>query len=148
MYFKRLLQAFTDSKLTHKQLAEKSQVSEKTISRMLTTPDYHASIDVLERVTKALNITVQELFAETDVVLIRKDVLADLEESKRFVAGCKTLSTENITLREKVASLEKKVENLQTKLQHKEEVISLHESYKSLLDGFAQILTDRAHYTQ
>ena len=148
MYFNRLLQAFTDSKLTHKQLAEKSQVSEKTISRMLTTPDYQPSVVTATRVAKALNITMQELFAETDVVLVRKDVLADLEESKRFVAGCKTLSTENITLREKVSSLEKKVENLQTKLQHKEEVISLHESYKSLLDGVAQILTDRNTDTQ
>ena len=148
MYFKRLVQAFEDSKLTHKQLAEKSQVSEKTISRMLTTPDYQPSLVTATRVAKALNISLQELFAETDVVLIRKDVLADLEESKRFVEGCRTLSTENIALREKVASLEKKVENLQTKLQHKEEVISLHESYKSLLNGFAQILTDRGTDTQ
>lgn len=148
MYFSRLLQAFTDSNLTHKQLAEKSQVSEKTISRMLTTPDYKPSVVTATRVAKALNITMQELFAETDVVLIRKDILADLEEAKRFVEGCKTLSAENITLREKVASLEKKNENLQTKLQHKEEVISLHESYKALLDGFAQILTDRGTDTQ
>ena len=142
MYFNRLLQAFTDSNLTHKQLAEKSQVSEKTISRMLTTPDYQPSVVTATRVAKALNITMQELFAETDVVLIRKDVLVDLEESKRFVEGCRTLSTENIALREKVSSLEKKNENLQTKLQHKEEIISLHESYKSLLDGFARIITE------
>lgn len=148
MYFQRLLQAFEDSKLTYKQLAEKSQVSEKTINRMLTTPDYHPSVVTATRVAKALNVSMQELFAETDFVLIRKDILADLQEAKQFVNECKTLTTENITLREKVASLEKKNENLQTKLQHKEEVISLHESYKSLLDGVAQILTDRSTDTQ
>lgn len=148
MYFERLGKAVDDSKLTHKQLAEKSQVSEKTINRILTNPDYQASLDILIRVTKALNITMQELFAETDVVLIRKEVLAELEESKRFVEGCRTLTTENITLNENLRSLKKENENLKNKLQHKEEIISLHESYKSLLDGFAQIITDRSTDTQ
>lgn len=148
MYFQRLLQAFEDSKLTYKQLAEKSQVSEKTISRMLTTPDYRPSVETTTRVSKALNIAMQELFAETDFVLIKKDVLADLEEAKRFVAGCKSLSTDNIALREAVATLKKNNENLQTQLQHKEEIIRLHESYKSLLDGFARMITDRSTDTQ
>lgn len=148
MYFERLKKAVDDSKLTHKQLAEKSQVSEKTINRMLTNPDYQASLDILIHVAKALNITMQELFAETDVVLIRKEVLADLEESKRFVEECQTLTTDNIELREKILSLKKENENLKNKLQHKEEIISIHESYKSLLDGFAQILTDRSTDTQ
>ena len=148
MYFERLGKAVDDSKLTHKQLAEKSQVSEKTINRMLTNPDYQASIDILLRVTKALNITMQELFAETDVVLIRKEVLADLEETKRFVEECQTLTTDNIELREKVSSLEKENAKLKTTLKHKEEIISIHESYKSLLDGFAHIITDRSTDTQ
>lgn len=148
MYFERLKKAVDDSKLTHKQLAEKSQVSEKTINRMLTNPDYQASLDILIHVAKALNITMQELFAETDVVLIRKEVLADLEESKRFVEECRTLTTENITLNENLRSLKKENENLKNKLRHKEEIISIHESYKSLLDGFAQILTDRSTDTQ
>ena len=148
MYHARLKKAFEESGLTKKQFAEKAQVSEKTIKRILDNPNYHADLDTMDLVSKALNITMLELFAETDVVLIRKDVLAELEESKRFVEECQTLSTENIELREKVADLEKKNENLQTKLQHKEEVISLHESYKSLLDGFAQILTDRSTDTQ
>lgn len=148
MYFKRLEKAFADSKLTNKQLAERSQVSEKTIARMLSNPDYHASIDVLDRVSKTLNITMQELFAETDVVLIRKEVLVDLEESRHFVDECKTLSAENIELREKVIFLEKKNENLQTTLKHKDEIISIHESYKSLLDGLARIITDTPTDTQ
>lgn len=135
MYFKRLGTAFADSKLTHKQLAEKAQVSEKTVTRMLANPDYHASVDILSRVANALNITLQDLFVETDVVLIRKEVLADLEEAKYFVDNCRTLSTENITLQEKVRFLEKENDDLQTKLKHKDEIISLHERYLSIIDG-------------
>lgn len=148
MYFQRLLQAFEDSNLTYKQLAEKSQVSEKTISRMLTTPDYKPSVETATHVAKALNITMQELFAETDFVLVKKNVLADLEEAKRFVAGCKSLSAENIALREEVASLKKNNENLQIKLQHKDEIIHLHESYKSLLEELARIITETSTDTQ
>lgn len=148
MYFKRLEKAFADSKLTQRQLAERSQVSEKTIARMLSNPDYHATVDVLTRVTKTLNITMQELFTETDVVLIRKEVLEELEEARRFVEGCQTLSTDNITLREKVSSLEKNNENLQTKLKHKEEIIAVHESYKVLITDLARIINENHTDTQ
>ena len=142
MHFKRLLQAYNDSGLTQKQLAEKSQVSEKTISRMLTTPDYRPSIETTTRVTQALNITMLELYAETDVVLVRKDVLADLEETKRFVDECKALSTENVSLREELLELKKMNDDLKTELKHKDEIIAIHESYKVFLDGLARIITE------
>lgn len=148
MYFERLQKSFADSGLTHKKLAEKSNVSEKTIKRILTSSDYHADLYTIERVTTALNITMQELFAETDVVLIRKDVLAELEASKEFVEECKTLATENLELRDTIASLNKTNALLQSKLDHKEEIISVHESYKVLLTDLARIITENHTDTQ
>ena len=148
MYFKRLEKAFADSKLTQKQLAERSQVSEKTVARMLSNPDYHATVDVLDRITQTLNITMHELFTETDMVLIRKDVLAELEEAKRFADEGKTLSAENTSLKEEVHSLKKENGDLQAKLKHKEEIITVHQSYKTLLDELAHIITDKATVTQ
>ena len=148
MHFERLKKAFEDSGLTHKKLAEKSQVSEKTILRMLTNPEYRASVETTTCVATALNITMFELFAETDVVLIKKEVLAELEEAKRFVEGCQTLSSENIALRETVSSLTKMNESLQEKLNHKEEIIGVHESYKFLLTDLARIINENHTDTQ
>ena len=148
MYFERLKKAFADSGLTHKKLAEKSNVSEKTIKRMLISSDYHADLYTIERVTTALNITMQELFAETDVVLIRKDVLTELEDAKDFVETCKTLPIENLELRDTIASLNKTNALLQSKLDHQKEIISVHESYRSLISDLARIITENHTDTQ
>lgn len=148
MYFERLKKAYEESGLTKKLLAEKANVSEKTIKRILDNPNYRADLDTMTQVSKALNITMQELFSETDVVLIRKDVLAELEEASRFVEECRTLSTENISLKDELLSLTKKYEELQTTLRHKEEIIALHESYKVLLDDLARMITETSTDTQ
>lgn len=148
MYFERLKKVFSESNLTYKKLAELSRVSEKTIKRMLTSSEYHADLYTIERVTAALNITMQELFSETDVVLIRKDVLAELEEAKQFVEECKGLATENIELRGKITSLTKTNDLLQSKLEQKEEIISIHESYKVLLFDLARIINENHTDTQ
>ena len=147
MYYERLKKAYDASGLSKKQLAEKAKVSEKTIKRMLDNPDYRADVVTTEQVAAALNLSMQELYAETDVVLIRKEELVELEHAKQMVDSLKNNSEDNAILIARVACLENQIEKLQTKLRHREEVIAIHESYKSLLDGFAQILNERAHDT-
>lgn len=148
MYFDRLVEAYNASGFTQKQLADKAKVSEKTINRMIKNPNYKPGWDVTINVTQALGISMQEIFAGTDVVLIRKEELAELEEAKKFVDECKNLTTENITLRENVLALTRENTDLQTKLQHKEEIISVYESHKVLLDRLARIITETSTDTQ
>lgn len=155
MYFERLNKAFDSSGLTRKKLAEKAKTSEKTISRMLDHPEYQASVVTTTNVAKALNISIAELFAETDVVLIRKDDLAELEAARteldaarQFSESCKNLYNENVLLRESVSKLTIENAELQASLKQKEELLSVHESYKLLLDGLAHIITDTNTDTQ
>ena len=148
MYFDRIVKAFKDSKLTQKQLAEKSQVSEKTISRMLTSRDYHATFDIMESVTNVLGISMQELFSETDAVVVSRDTIFNMEELQRTEEENKLLSEEISALKERVSELSAEIASLRMKLEHKEGIISVHESYKSLLDGLARIITDSSTATQ
>lgn len=128
MHHAILKRAFEESGLSRKQFAVKAQVSEKTIKRILDNPDYNADWATMNLITAALNISMVELFAESDVVLIRKEVLAEMEE--------------------KIASLEKTIDCLQSDLKHKDEIIAQHESYTSLLNVFARILSERSTDTQ
>lgn len=128
MHHARLKRAFEESGLSRKQFAVKAQVSEKTIKRILDNPDYNADWATMNLITAALNISMVELFAETDVVLIRKESLAEMEE--------------------KIASLENTIASLQNDLKHKDEIIAQHESYKSLLSELARIITCRSTDTQ
>lgn len=135
-------------KITRKQFAENAQVSEKTIKRIIDNPEYTPDLKTMQLIAKALGVTVQELFLESDVVLIRKEILDELEESKKFVEECQALAVENLELKDTNIALTKEINNLRSTLHHKNEIISIHESYKLLLDGLARIITETSTDTQ
>ena len=128
MYHARLKKAFDELGISRKQFAERAKLSEKTIKRILDNPDCNVDLDTMTLIANALNISLFELFAGTDVVLVRKEALAEYEE--------------------KIASLENTIAILENDIKHKDEIINQHESYKSLLNVFARILSERSTDTQ
>lgn len=132
MWFERLGIAFADSKMSQKQLAERSQVSEKTIKRMLTNRNYSTSIDTITRVAKALDTTLEDLFSDTDARVLGGNMVSVQEELQRVTAEKGILEAENSMLKDKVVALSAEIDLLRIKLEHKEEIISLHNYYNSL----------------
>lgn len=132
MWFERLGKAFVDSKMSQKQLAERSQVSEKTIKRMLTNRAYSPSLDTITRVAKALDTTPEDLFSDTDARVLSGNMVAVQEDFQRVTAENGILAAENAMLKDKVAALTSENDLLRIKLEHKEEIISLHNYYNSL----------------
>ena len=133
MWFDRLGAAFVTSKLSQKQLAELSQVSEKTIKRLLTNRSYSPSLDTITRVAKALDTTPEELFSDTDARVLSGNLLTIQEDFEKLTAENGILSAENSMLKDKVAALTSDIDLLRIKLEHKEEIISLHNYYNSLI---------------
>ena len=133
MWFDRLGAAFVTSKLSQKQLAELSQVSEKTIKRLLTNRSYSPSLDTITRVAKALDTTPEELFSDTDARVLSGNLLTIQEDFEKLTAENGILSAENAMLKNKVAALTSEIDLLRIKLEHKEEIISLHNYYNSLI---------------
>ena len=148
MYYDRLVKAYKNSGLTKKKIALESNVSEKTISRMLESRDYHASVDVLESVVPVLGITMQELFCDTDAVVVSREMIDGIEEAKSALEQNKQYADEIVALKERIFALTTENISLRTELEHKQEVINLHESYKSILNGFARIITETSTDTQ
>lgn len=132
MLFDRLGKAFVASKMSQKQLAEKSMVSEKTIKRMLTNRDYSPSLDTLTRVAKALGTPLEDLFSDTDARVLSGSVVTIQEEAERLSSENAMLLAENAMLKDKVGVLSSENDLLRMKLEHKDEIISLHNFYNSV----------------
>lgn len=132
MWFDRLGTAFLNSKLSQKQLAELSQVSEKTIKRLLTNRSYSPSLDTINRVSSALGISTEDLFSDTDARVLSGNLLTIQEDYEKLSAEFGLLSAENAMLKDKVSALTSENDLLRIKLEHKDEIISLHNYYNSI----------------
>jgi hypothetical protein len=86
----------------------------------------------LHLIVKALGCTLNDIFADTNIVIATEKVI-DLQESVEVVESEKDLLlAENKILRDKVAVLEQELELTKMKLMHKEELLAIHNYYTKI----------------
>ena len=114
MWLEKLKELKRKSGLTIKQIAEKKNLSEKTVERIFSGKTDHPYMDTLSDIVSVLGGSLDDLFSNTHAQLASGDL---------------------ISLQRDVDRLTKEIENLQAQLKHKDEIISLHERYLSIIDG-------------
>ena len=112
--------------MSTKQIVEKTGLPEKTVSRILSGETDNPRIDTLHRITTALGVYLDDIFAESTVVVAPK-TLAEVKEN------ADALKIENTELKEAVALLTKENERLNMELKHKDELLELHNFYNKLI---------------
>jgi transcriptional regulator with XRE-family HTH domain len=136
-----------------KQIAEKENLSEKSVYNVFLGKSKNPGVDLIRRIIHALGGSWREIFGESDAVIGSQDLVtlqAEVDkltkEKAALQAEVDKLTEENAILsnilsdlkadiavqKEKVSCLEKENEILQLKLVHKEEIISLHNYYNKL----------------
>jgi transcriptional regulator with XRE-family HTH domain len=118
--------------MSAKQIADKTNLPERTISRILageTDPPY---ADTLDLIVKALGYDLGDIFADTKVIVATDD-LVEIKESVDIVeAEHDRILVENEMLKTKNSALTMEIELLKKELQHKEELLALHNYYNKL----------------
>ena len=97
--------------MTTKQIADATKIPESTIKRIFSGDTDNPYVDTLRRIAIALDSSLDEIFAETKVVVATDAVKEN------------TLELE--MLRAKVASQETEILLLKEQLKHKDEILSL-----------------------
>jgi transcriptional regulator with XRE-family HTH domain len=118
--------------LSSKQIAEITNLPERTVSRIFSgdTDDPYAS--TLRSIVIALDGSLDDIFAETSAVVGTKklkDIQADYDALK---AEYDILAAEYAVLKDKVTALTSENDILRLKLEHKEEIIAIHNYYNKL----------------
>ncbi len=132
MWLDNLKELKTEKNMSTKALAEKSNLPEKTVARILSGRTANPYIDTLDRLCVALDCTIGDILADTKLVVGEKN-LATLQENIDSVTAERDLIlAENAILKDKVASQANEIELLKMKLLHKEELLALHNYYNKL----------------
>lgn len=119
--------------MSAKQIAEKTKLPERTVNRIFSGDTDHPYVDTLHTIVTALGGSLNDIFADTKVV-VATDELVDIKEAVDVVEAERDLIlVENEMLKAKNAALTTEIELLKKELQHKEELLALHNYYIKLM---------------
>ena len=118
--------------MSSKQIAEKTNLPERTVIRIFSGDTDNPYVDTLHRIVTVLGGSLDDILADTKVVVGEKN-LATLQESVDVITAERDLIiSENAMLKEKVTALTTDNEVLKMKIMHKDEIIALHNYYNKL----------------
>lgn len=118
--------------MSAKQIAEKTRLPERTVSRILSGDTDNPYVDTLHRIVTILGGSLDDILADTKAV-VATESLVEVQESANVIEAQRDLiAVENDMLKDKVAALTAENELLRLKLEHKEEIIAIHNYYNKL----------------
>jgi predicted transcriptional regulator len=132
MWLENLKELKKKTGMSIKQIADKANLPEKTVNRILSGDTDHPRIDTLVLIVEAMGGKMNEIFADTSVVVASESLVEIKETAEVVKAENSVVSAKNDMLETKVAALTMEVELLKKELQHKEEIIALHNYYNKL----------------
>ena len=118
--------------MSTKQIAEMTNLPERTVIRIFSGDTDNPYVDTLRRIVAVLDGSLDDLFAESKIVVANTDMIALQAEYDKISNEATLLKAENVMLKDKVVTLEAENDRLRLTLAHKEEVISLHNYYNKL----------------
>ena len=125
-----------EKNLTTAQLVERSNLPEKTVTRILKGTTMNPYLDTLDRLCTALECSLGDLLADTGAVIGTSTLVtvqAKLDETtaeKEAITAERNLAIAEINvLKDKINVLTSENELLKLKLLHKEELLAVHSFY-------------------
>ena len=121
--------------MSAKQIADKTNLPERTVNRIFSGDTDNPYVDTLHRIVTVLGGSLDDILADTKMVVGDKN-LATLQENVDTVTAERDLIiAENAILKDKVTTLTNENEMLKMQLMHKEEIIALHNYYNKINKG-------------
>lgn len=138
MWLENLQELRKQTKLSYKQIADMTNLPERTVARIFSGETDHPYADTLDIIVKALGYDLGDIFADTKVVVATDD-LVEIKENVDVVEAERDLTlVENDMLKSKITALTTEVELLKKEIQHKDELLALHNYYKSVISGMSK----------
>ena len=132
MWLENLIELKKKSGMSSKQIAERTFMPERTVSRIFHKETDNPSITTLIPIINFLGGSFDEIFEGSKAVVGDKN-LATLQANVEAVTAERDLFiAENTILKDKVSALTAENDLLKLKLLHKEELLALHNHYNKV----------------
>lgn len=142
MWLENLKELKQSTGMSFKQIAELTNLPERTVARIFSGDTDNPYVDTLHRIVSVLGGSLDSILADSKAVVgnanlttLQEDIDRLNSEVDRLNGEITCLSAENSILTDKVSTLTAENDLLRIKLEHKEEIISLHNYYNKLKSG-------------
>ena len=139
MWLDNLKELKLEKNMSTKQLAERANLPEKTVSRILTGHTANPYIDTLDRLATALDCTIGDILAGTSTVVgdvslstLQSQIDTLTLEKESAIAERDILLADNAILKDKNTALSAEVDLLKMQIMYKDKIIATHEYYNKL----------------
>ena len=132
MWLENLKELKKKTGMSVKQIAEKSNLPERTVCRIFGGETDHPYADTLDMIVKALGYDLGDIFADTKVIVATDDLVVIKESVDVVEAERELIQVENEMLKTKVSAMTTEIELLKKDLQHKDELLAVHNYYIKL----------------
>lgn len=130
MWLENLKELKKSQGMSVKQIAEKTNLPERTVNRIFSGDTDNPYVDTIHRIVTVLGGSLDDILADTKVV-VATESLVELKENVDVTAAQRDLiAVENDILRTKLSAQAAEIELLRKELAHKEELLALHNYYK------------------
>lgn len=130
MWLDNLKELRKQTGMSYKQVAELSNLPERSVIRIFSGDTDNPYVDTLHRIVTALGGSLDDIFADTKVVVATESIVELKEKVNEIDAQNDVIAVENDMLKKKVDALSTEVELLKKELAHKEELLAVHNYYK------------------
>lgn len=104
--------------LTYKEIADRENLSEKSVARVFTGEAKNPGVDIIRRIIHTLGVTWRDIFGESEAVITTENVDAVKQENV-------ALREENAALKARLKELEADVMLLGVKLEYEQKINAL-----------------------
>ena len=118
--------------MSSKQIAEQTNLPERTVSRIFSGDTPNPYVDTLYRIVVVLGGSLDDVLADSKTVVGNTNLIALQEQVDKLNSDLYLIQAENSVLKDKVVALTAENDLLRLKLEHKEEIISLHNHYNKM----------------
>lgn len=138
MWLQNLKELKKSKGMSSKQIAEATNLPERTVMRIFSGDTPNPYLDTLHRIVVVLGGSLDDVLADSKTVVGSKNLATLQAELERLTEDLAALNAENVILKDKLAVLTAEKEMMIAKLAHKDELLALHNSYRSVISGLAK----------
>ena len=132
MLLNRLKELKKEKGLTSKQIAEKTNLPERTIKRIFSGETPNPYLDTIHSIVTVLGCSLNELFADSKLVVGNEDLATLQEKLDIATAELDLVKAENTILKDNHAAFTAESELLKLEIKHKDEIIAIHNYYTKI----------------
>ena len=134
-----LIEIYNRTDINIKQIAEKENLSEKSVSNVLLGKSKNPGVDLVRRIIHALGASVRDIFVESSAVIGGQDLVALqaevdklTEEVARLTSSLNIANLELTVQKDKVTALENENKILCLKLEYETKLVAVHDFYNKI----------------